>query len=113
MAVVADFHRVKTPTPLEFPPPTTRPAAQPTAWDWLVLYVARPLWGFRVELASALLVLGIWRWLADQLGRVPALVVLVAVVGGLLTIPDLRRRWTGVDRIAPPRVSRRSDRWQR
>ena len=39
---MADFHRVKTPTPLEFPPPTVRPAAQPTAWDWLVLYVVRP-----------------------------------------------------------------------
>jgi hypothetical protein len=105
VAAVADFHRVKTPTPLEFPPPTTRPAAQPTTWDWLVLYVARPLWGFRVELASALLVLGIWRWLADQLGRVPALVVLVAVVGGLLTIPDLRRRVLAVAHRA--RVRRR------
>jgi hypothetical protein len=60
---VADFHRVKTPTPLEFPPPTTRPAAQPTAWDWLVLYVVRPLWGLRVELAAGLLLLAAWPWL--------------------------------------------------
>jgi hypothetical protein len=58
---VADVHRVKTPTPLEFPPPTVRPAAQPTAWDWLVLYVARPLWGYRIELAAALLLLGAGR----------------------------------------------------
>jgi FtsK/SpoIIIE family len=88
---VADFHRVKTPTPLEFPPPTVRPAAQPTAWDWLVLYVIRPLWGFRVELAAALLLLAIWRWLADPLGRLPSLLALAAVLGGLLTIPDVRR----------------------
>jgi hypothetical protein len=88
---VADFHRVKTPTPLEFPPPTVRPAAQPSAWDWLVLYVARPLWGFRVELAAALLVLGAWWWLAGFVGRLPALLVLAAVLGGLLTIPDVRR----------------------
>jgi len=58
---VADFHRVKTPTPLEFPPPTTRPTARPTAWDWMVLYVLRPAWGMRVELAAVLLVCGAGR----------------------------------------------------
>jgi hypothetical protein len=73
---VADFHRVKTPTLLEFPPPTVRPAAQPTAWDWLILYVVRPLWGFRVELAAALALLWAWGWLADPLGRLPALLCL-------------------------------------
>jgi FtsK/SpoIIIE family len=92
VGLVADFHRVKTPTPLEFPPPTVRPAAQPTAWDWLVLYVARPLWGFRVELAAAVLLLVAWRWLADPLGRLPALLVLAAVLAGLLTIPAVRRQ---------------------
>jgi hypothetical protein len=92
VAAVADFHRVKTPTPFEFPPPTVRPAAQPTAWDWLVLYVVRPLWGVRVELSAALLLLGAWQWLAGQLGSVPALVVLTAVLGGLLAIPEVRRR---------------------
>jgi FtsK/SpoIIIE family len=91
VGVVADFHRVKTPTPLEFPPPTTRPAAQPTAWDWLLLYVARPLWGYRVELAAALVLLWGWARLAGALGRLPALVVLAAVLGGLLTIPEVRR----------------------
>jgi FtsK/SpoIIIE family len=92
VAVVADFHRVKTPTPLEFPPPTTRPAAQPTTWDWLILYVARPLWGFRVELAAALVVLLAWRWLATLLGRGPAALLLAAVVGGLLAVPAAGRR---------------------
>jgi FtsK/SpoIIIE family len=90
VAVVADFHRVKTPTPLEFPPPTVRPAAQPSAWDWLVLYVARPLWGFRVELAAAGLLLAAWRWLAGPLGRLPALLVLAVVLGGLEAIPAVR-----------------------
>jgi hypothetical protein len=79
---VAELHRVKTPTPFEFPPPTVRPATQPTAWDWLILYVARPLWGFRVELAAALVPLVTWRWLADQLGRLPALLVLVVAWAG-------------------------------
>jgi FtsK/SpoIIIE family len=88
---VADVHRVKTPTPLEFPPPTVRPAAQPTAWDWLVLYVARPLWGYRIELAAALLLLWCWTRLAGALGRLPALLILAAVLGGLLTIPAVRR----------------------
>jgi hypothetical protein len=88
---VPDLHRVKTPTPLEFPPPTVRPAAQPTTWDWLMLYVARPLWGVRVELAAALAVLLTWRWLAGLLGRGPALAVVAALVGGLLAVPALRR----------------------
>jgi hypothetical protein len=89
---VPDFHRVKTPTPLEFPPPTTRPAAQPTTWDWLVLYIARPLWGLRMELAAALIVLLAWRRLADLLGRGAALAVVTALLGGLLTVPAMRRR---------------------
>jgi hypothetical protein len=103
VALVADFHRVKTPTPLEFPPPTVRPAARPSAWDWLVLYVGRPLWGFRVELAAALLVLGAWRWLAGSLGRIPALVVMAALVGGLLAVPAVRRRVIQVEHRAKMR----------
>ncbi len=102
---MADLHRVKTPTPFELPPPTTRPAARPTAWDWLVLYVARPLWGFRVELAAMLV--GWWCWgrLAAQLGHAVALVVLAAMVGGLLAIPAVRQ---GVGELAHrARVRRR------
>jgi FtsK/SpoIIIE family len=68
-----------------------RPAAQPTAWDWLILYVARPLWGYRVELTAILLVLWGWRWLADALRRLPALAITAAVLGGLATIPVVRR----------------------
>ena len=89
---MADFHRVKTPTPLEFPPPTTRPAARPSTWDWLVLYVARPLWGFRAELAAALAVLAVWRWLAGRLGHSIASLAVAAGLAGLVTIPEMRRR---------------------
>jgi hypothetical protein len=105
VALVADFHRVKTPTPFEFPPPTVRPAAQPTAWDWLVLYVVRPLWGYRVELAAALLLLWGWSRLATAMGRLPALLVLALVLGGLLTIPTMRRQVTAMAHRA--RVRRR------
>jgi hypothetical protein len=91
VAAVPDLHRVKTPTPLEFPPPTVRPAAQPTTWDRLVLYVARPLWGVRGELAAALAVLLTWRWLAGPLGRGVAAALLTAVIGGLLAVPVVRR----------------------
>jgi hypothetical protein len=91
VAAVPDLHRVKTPTPLEFPPPTVRPAARPTTWDWLILYVARPLWGLRVELAAALAVLLAWRWLAGLLDRGPAMAVVAALVAGLLAVPAVRR----------------------
>jgi hypothetical protein len=96
VAAVADFHRVKTPTPLEFPPPTTRPAAQPSAWDWLILYIGRPLWGFRVELAAALALLAVWWWLAAVLGRPIASPALAAGVAGLLAISGVRRRMLAV-----------------
>ena len=102
---MADFHRVKTPTPFELPPPTTRPAARPTAWDWLILYVGRPLWGFRVELAALLAVWWCWTRLAVQLGHALVLMVLVAMVGGLLAVPAVRR---GVGEVAHrARVRRR------
>jgi len=105
VGLVADFHRVKTPTPFELPPPTTRPAARPTAWDWLILYVGRPLWGFRVELAALLAVWWCWTRLAAQLGHALALMVLVAMVGGLLAVPAVRR---GVGEVAHrARVRRR------
>lgn len=87
---MADFHRVKTPTPLEFPPPTTRPAARPTAWDWLVLYMLRPAWGVRVELAAVLVVWWCWSQLGAYLGRGVAGVVLAAVIAGLLAVPQVR-----------------------
>jgi FtsK/SpoIIIE family len=69
-----------------------RPAAQPTTWDWLVLYVLRPAWGLRVELAAALVVLLAWRWLAGPLGHGPAAVLLAAVAGALLAVPAVRRQ---------------------
>ncbi len=105
MAAVPDLHRVKTPTPLEFPPPTVRPAARPTTWDWLILYVARPLWGVRVELGAAVAVLWMWARLAGPLGRGAAAVLLAAVVGGLLAVPAVRRRVMQVEHRA--RVRRR------
>jgi hypothetical protein len=97
VAAVADFHRVKTPTPLEFPPPTVRPAARPTAWDWLLLYVARPLWGFRGELAALLVVVWCWSRLAGPVGRGPAALILVTLVAGLLAVPAGRRRVAEVE----------------
>jgi hypothetical protein len=96
VVVVADFHRVKTPTPLEFPPPTVRPAAQPTAWDWLVLYVVRPLWGYRVELTTVILVLWCWGRVAGAIGRGAGLVGVAAVLGGLAAIPPVRRQVAAV-----------------
>jgi hypothetical protein len=110
---VADFHRVKTPTPFEFPPPTTRPTAQPTVWDLLLLYVLRPLWGVRVELAAVLVVWWCWSRLGAHLGRGIAGVVLAAAIAGLLTVPlvrgwawrvehraRVRRRWASACRYA-------------
>lgn len=67
--------------------------------------MVRPLWGFRVELATALLLMATWRWLATALGRLPALLVLAVVLGGVAAIPTVRRRAAGV--VHRARVRRR------
>src|SRR6266508_571757 len=84
-------HTVKTPGPFELPPPTLRPAARPTMWDRLVLYVARPLWAWRVELGLSALVVAAWGWLAGHLGRVSSLLVVAGLVGLVLAVPAGRR----------------------
>jgi hypothetical protein len=105
VVAVADFHRVKTPIPFELPPPTMRPAAVPSLWDRLVLYVARPLWGFRIELAITLVAIWSWAWLAVRLGGELASLALLFGVGGLLAVPTVRRVvWRVAHRA---RVSRR------
>ena len=89
---MSDFqHTVKTPGPLELPPPTLRPAARPTGWDRLVLYVARPLWAWRVELALSGLAVAVWAWLAGHLGRAPAGLAVAGLVALVLAVPACRR----------------------
>jgi hypothetical protein len=88
---VSDYqHTVKTPGPFELPPPTLRPAARPTLRDRLVLYVVRPLWAWRVELALAGLPLLVWWWLAAHLARVSAGLVVAGLVGVVVAIPRFR-----------------------
>jgi hypothetical protein len=86
-------HTVKTPGPFELPPPTLRPAARPTMRDRLVLYVARPLWAWRVELCLSGLAVAVWAWLAGHLhlGSVSAGVLVAGVVGLALAVPRCRR----------------------
>jgi hypothetical protein len=74
-----------------------RPAAEPSWWDRLILYVARPLWAWRLEVTAALAMLWAWSTLADQLGRGPSLLVVAVVVGGLLAIPCVRWRLVEVE----------------
>ena len=90
--MVASLHRVKTPTPWELPPPTVRPAAEPTAWDHLILYVVRPLWAWRLEVLAGLVLLTAWARLAAATGRMVAAVAVVTTVAGLLAVPSLRQR---------------------
>ncbi len=84
-------HTVKTPGPFELPPPTLRSAARPTLRDRVVLYVARPLWAWRVELFLSGLVVAVWAWLAGQLARVPAGLMVAGMVGLALAVPRCRR----------------------
>src|SRR6266536_2006382 len=83
-------HSVKTPGPLELPPPTLRPAARPTVWNRLVLYILRPLWAWRVELAIASVIVTVWVWLAGHLAKGSALLVVVGLVGVVVAIPPCR-----------------------
>lgn len=59
----------------------------------LLVLVFRPVWGWRLELATAAVGLGLWAWLVDVLGLAGH--VFIAVLAGLLWVPPLGRlrRW--------------------
>ena len=75
-----DFlRRVGLPSIIDATPATLRPPVHMTPAARLLLLVGRPLWAWRVELATVLLAVAILRWLADQLG-VALAVLLVGVL---------------------------------
>jgi hypothetical protein len=108
------LHTQVAPPPWERTPPTLRPAARASVPAWLVRNLARPLWGWRLELATGLLGLVVWGWLARGLGRLGGLLVLAALGGSVAFWPaawrgrvagafhraSLRRGWAAAVRHA-------------
>ena len=87
-----DFlRRVGLPSLIDATPATLRPQVHMTPAAWLLLVAGRPLWAWRVELATFLLVVAVLRWLAGHLGLVLA-VLLVAFLASLAAlVPEVRR----------------------
>src|SRR5215211_6105481 len=87
-----DFlRRVGLPSIIDATPATLRPPVHMTPAARLLLVVGRPLWAWRVELATLLLAVAVLRWLADHLGIALA-VLLVAVLALVLAlVPEVRR----------------------
>jgi hypothetical protein len=75
----AEYRRVVRPLLREYPPPTIEQVARESRWQRFVVYVARPLWGFRIELAAVAVVLLACGALAHRIGSTWALIVLGAV----------------------------------
>jgi hypothetical protein len=71
-------------------PPTYQPAVSLSPLDRLFLYVLRPAWAWRAELATALVLLLAWRLAADVLGRWLAAYLLMGLVAGLANIRPIR-----------------------
>jgi hypothetical protein len=84
------FHRSPTPPPFEQPPPTIIPAAEQTALGRLVRLVGRPLWAWRLELATVAGIFGGFVLLAVQVGRVAAALVVCGLGATWACWP---RRW--------------------
>ncbi len=61
---------LSAPPPFERTPPTLHQPVRATLAGWLVRNLLRPAWSWRVEMAIALLLLGVWGLLAGSLGRV-------------------------------------------
>ena len=101
-----EYRRVVPPILLREPPPTFQPVARESGVQRLWIFVLRPLWSFRVELAAVGLVLVVFGSLAGWIGATWAGVVLGAVavlvasssrgrrlVVRVLHRARLRRRW--------------------
>ena len=86
-------HAEQAPPLVEQTPPTLRPATRTTVAAWLVRLVLRPLWLWRVELASAITVAAGVRWLLGALGAPLAGLVLVVVALSIPLWPVGLRRW--------------------
>jgi hypothetical protein len=102
----AEYRRVVPPILLREPPPTFQPLAVESGWQRFWVFVARPLWGFRVEVVSVAVLLGGFGALAGRIGARWAGVVVVLVVGLVAAVPSprgiaggvlhraqLKRRW--------------------
>jgi hypothetical protein len=87
-----DFlRRVGLPSLIDATPATLRPPVQMTPAARLLLLVGRPLWAWRVELATLLLAVALLRWLAGHLGFLLA-VLSVGILGSMLAlVPEVRR----------------------
>src|SRR5215217_3749888 len=91
-----DFlRRVGLPSLIDATPATLRPPVHMTPAARLLLLVGRPLWAWRVELATVLLAVALLRWLAGHLGFALALLLvalLVALLASMMAlVPEVRR----------------------
>jgi hypothetical protein len=86
-----EYRRVVPPILLQEPPPTFQPVARESGWQRFWIFVLRPLWGFRVELAALALLLVGFGVLADRFGARAGGLVVVLVVGLVASVPAPRR----------------------
>ena len=87
-----DFlRRVGLPSIIDATPATLRPPVHMTPAARLLLLVGRPLWAWRVELATVLLAVAVLRWLAGHLGIVLAVLLVAVVALAMALVPEVRR----------------------
>jgi hypothetical protein len=87
-----DFlRRVGLPSIIDATPATLRPSVQMTPAARLLLLVGRPLWAWRVELATVLLAVAVLRWLAGHLGIALAVLLVTVLASMLALVPEIRR----------------------
>jgi hypothetical protein len=85
---VPEYQQTISPPPFERPPATVRPARRTSPLARFVIWIARPAWAWRLELASAAAVLSVWGALASYLGRLGAAIALAFLALSVVLLPS-------------------------
>jgi hypothetical protein len=81
----------RLPSIIDATPATLRPPVHMTPAARLLLVAGRPLWAWRIELATVLLAVALLRWLAGHLGIVLAVVLVGVLASVAALVPEVRR----------------------
>jgi hypothetical protein len=90
---VPEYQQTVTPTPLERPPVTIRPARRTSPLGRFLISIARPAWAWRLELTIVAVLATAWGVLAIHLGRVLASLVYLLLVLSLALLPPAWLAW--------------------
>jgi FtsK/SpoIIIE family len=85
---VPEYQQTVTPTPLERPPVTIRPARRTSPLSRFLISIARPAWAWRLELTIGAALIAAWAGLAIRLGRITGSIAFVLLGASIVVLPS-------------------------